>query len=275
MKYDAADNGAKCYALAIATMRDKLESFHKVQIGACTLYRADCHEVLPLLPRVDAVVTDPPYGIGFNFNKDRCGRTSGLSFNKNGSTGGDRAWSNIHGDDAVFDVRPWLGFNQVILWGGNNYAGLPPARCLLIWDKRRETTPDDYGDAEIAWTNLDSVIRVHRQTWRGLVREGEENCAVNGPKLHPAQKPAALMRWCVSMTDGLVLDPFMGSGTTGVACVKLGRKFIGIEIDPGYFDIACRRIEQAYAQPDLFVAPPASTATQMPLFTSPAGESAA
>ena len=255
--YDAAANGAACYALAVATMRDKLESLHKVQIGACTLYRADCNDVLPLLPRVDAVVTDPPYGIGFDFSAERRGRKPKLKGNKDGSMPfQNRAWSNIHGDDTIFDASPWLGFDQVILWGGNNYVGLPPARCLLIWDKRRDTTPDDYGDAEVAWTNLNSVIRVHRQTWRGLVREGEENVAVNGPKVHPAQKPAALMRWCVSMTNGTVLDPFMGSGTTGVACVKLGRKFIGIEIDPGYFDIACRRIEQAYAQPDLFVAPP-------------------
>jgi site-specific DNA-methyltransferase (adenine-specific)/modification methylase len=230
-------------------------------IGACDLYLADCREILPTLGKVDAVVTDPPYGIDFDFGRVRIGRSARLAWGTKNGRNIQRGWNRIHGDAEPFDATPWLQYPQTILWGGNNYAGLPPARCLLIWDKRRETTPDCHGDAEVAWTNLDSVIRVHRQVWRGVVREGEEN-VVNSAKLHPAQKPLALMRWCVEMTSGVVLDPFMGSGTTGVACVKLGRRFIGIEIEPRYFDIACKRIEAATKQPDLFVEQPRPRAVQ-------------
>ena len=148
-----------------------------------------------------------------------------------------------------------VGTAQVILWGGNNYVGLPPTRFWLVWDKRRDTTADHHGDCELAWTNLDSVIRCHRQLWRGIVREGEEN-VVNGDKHHPTQKPLELMKFCARMTSGTILDPFMGSGTTGVAAVRLGRAFIGIEIEPKYFDIACRRISEALKQPDMFIEKP-------------------
>lgn len=220
-------------------------------IGPHTLYLGDCREILPTLGKVDAVVTDPPYGIDFDFGAVRKGRKSGLAW---GASGGDiqRGWSRIVGDDEALDPAPLLQFKQVILWGGNNYAGLPPARCWLVWDKRRDSTPDHHGDAELAWTNLDSVVRVHRQMWRGIVREGEENVALTA-KCHPTQKPVDLMRFCVERTTGTVLDPYMGSGTTGIACHRLGRKFIGIEIDPVHFATACRRIEAAMRQPDLFI----------------------
>lgn len=221
-------------------------------IGDARLILADCREILPTLSdNVDAVVTDPPYGINFKWlGAIRNNRKSGLAW---GTVKHDNQprWDELVGDDRPFDATPWLYFRQVILWGANNYDGLPPARRWLVWDKRRETTPDDHGDAELAWTNLDGVIRVHRQVWRGIVREGEENVA-NSSKYHPTQKPVALMSWCVQMTDGCVLDPYMGSGTTGVSSVRLGRRFIGIEIEPRYFDIACRRIEQAQRQGDLF-----------------------
>lgn len=225
-------------------------------IGACELYLGDCREVLPMV-KADAVVSDPPYGIKRKWSdRHQRRRRGGLAW---GTAHKDAQpeWIDIAGDDEAFDAAPWLGFDQVILWGGNNYANLPAARRWLVWDKRRDTTPDDHGDAELAWTNIDGVIRVHRQLWRGIVREGEEN-VVNGDKLHPTQKPLALMRWCVQLTTGTVLDPYMGSGTTGVACVNLGRRFIGIEIEPKYFDIACRRIEAATKQPDLFIEQPKS-----------------
>lgn len=227
--------------------------FKEEIIADARLILGDCREILPTLSGVDAVVSDPPYGINFDFDKERRGRKSGLAW---GSAAPDiqRGWSRIVGDDAAFDPAPLLTFPQVILWGANNYSNMPSARRWLVWDKRRETTPDDHGCAELAWTNLPGVIRVHRQVWRGIVREGEENVS-NGPKQHPTQKPVALMCWCVEMTEGIVLDPYMGSGTTGVACAKLGRKFIGIEIEPKYFDIACKRIEEAWKQPRLFDEP--------------------
>jgi site-specific DNA-methyltransferase (adenine-specific)/modification methylase len=221
-----------------------------------TLYLGDCRGILPTLGKINAVVTDPPYGIGFRWKgADRRGRASGLSWGL-GRQSAEPQWSDIIGDDCPFDPTPWLAFDEVILWGANNYPALPAARGWLIWDKRCGTTPDHHGDAELAWTNLDAVIRIHRQLWRGIVREGEENVA-NGDKLHPTQKPIELMKWCVRMTHSrTILDPFMGSGTTGVAAVKLGRRFIGIEIEPKYFDIACRRIGETLKQPDLFIEQP-------------------
>ena len=228
-----------------------------------TLHLGDCREILPTLGKVDAVVTDPPYGINFRWKgAKRNGLVSGLSWGA-GRRSIEPEWSDIVDDDKPFDPSPFFAFPEVILWGGNNYSGLGPARCWLVWDKRRDTTPDHHGDCELAWTNLDSVIRCHRQVWRGIVREGEENVA-NGDKHHPTQKPLALMTWCLHHTKGeTILDPFMGSGTTGVAAVKLGRKFIGIEIEERYFNIAIRRIQAALDAPDMFVERPKPAKQEM------------
>jgi DNA modification methylase len=132
-----------------------------------------------------------------------------------------------------------------IIWGGN-YFDLPPTRCVLVWDKNNAGR--DFADFEMAWTNLDQVAR------RMILRPMN----MDGGKVHPTQKPVALMEWCLGFLPNAetILDPFMGSGTTLVACAKLGRKGIGIELDPDYFEIACKRVQAAYDQPDLFVAPP-------------------
>ena len=106
----------------------------------------------------------------------------------------------------------------------------------------------------MAWTNLPKAVRRLQLLWNGCMRV-ERHIA----REHPTQKPVALMEWCIKHlpdTAQTILDPFMGSGTTGVACVNLGRKFIGIELDPGYFDIACKRITDAHRQADMFVAKP-------------------
>lgn len=220
------------------------------KIGLATLYLGDCREIAAGLDRPAAVISDPPYGIGFQWTgKKRIGQ------NLAGSARYQPEWVNIVGDDAPFDAGLWLGHDRVILWGGNNFAGMPPARCWLVWDKRRDTTPDHHGDAELAWTNIDGVIRVHRQVWRGLIREGAENAA-NECKVHPTQKPVALMRWCIKQVKvppgGMILDPYMGSGSTGVAAVQMRHPFIGIEIEERYFNVACRRIEEAQRQGDMF-----------------------
>lgn len=133
-----------------------------------------------------------------------------------------------------------------IIWGGN-YFHLPPVRGWLTWFK--PNSPPSMGQFEMAWTSID---RTTRQFSQGVGTPDSERVG------HPTQKPLELMKWCLGFvpTAKTILDPFMGSGTTGVACVKLGRKFTGIELDPDYFDIACRRIEDAYKQPDMFVTPP-------------------
>jgi DNA modification methylase len=200
----------------------------KEVIGDCTLYLGDCLAVLPVLGGGMAVVTDPPYGIGIT-RSNRLATSRGL---------GGKTW-----DDKPADLS-WLDTvaSPAIIWGGN-YFPLPPTRAPLVWDKNNAGR--DFADFELAWTNLDMVAR--RFIFRPM--------NMDGGKEHPTQKPIQLMLWCLGFLPDArtILDPFMGSGTTGVACVKLGRKFIGIEIDPDYFDIACRRIREAYAQPDMLV----------------------
>lgn len=204
--------------------------FEKVQIGPATLYLGDCMDILPTLPKVDAVVTDPPYGIEVTAER----RSSAVE-----------GW-DLGINQAAIDAAIGLS-REAIVFGGNYYA-LAPSRCWLLWDK--QISPGlNLAHAEMAWTNLDKCgVRIKRHLWSGPFREGGE--ARNG---HPTQKPLAVMTWAVGFTSGnVVLDPFMGSGTTGVACIQLGRQFIGIEREPKYFDIACRRIEQAHAQGRLF-----------------------
>jgi DNA modification methylase len=205
-------------------------------IGDAVLYLGDCREILPTLGKVDAVVTDPPYGLGDKLR-----------------IGGHAKWplmrsDGVPWDDAISDIIPEaIQFAEnSIIWGGNYYS-LPPVRGWLIWDKivRKFST----GHVEMAWTTIDQPTRAFNYAHGELAAEG---------KLHPTQKPLPLMKWCLGFLPHAhtILDPFMGSGTTGVACAKLGRKFIGIEIEPKYFDIACRRIEAAYKQPDLFIEKP-------------------
>ena len=164
--------------------------------GGITIYHGDAFEIVPQLVDVDAVVADPPYGIGYRFP-------------------------------------------TVILWGANNYADrLPASRGWLVWDKRLGTGPNDQGDCELAWTNRDVVARLFSRFWNGAV--GPER------RLHPAQKPIEVMRWCLELIPSaqLVLDPYMGSGTTLRAAKDLGRRAIGIEIEERYCEIAATRLAQ-------------------------------
>lgn len=222
-----------------------------------SLYLGDCLEILPSLPKVDAVVTDPPYGIDYVHSGKGAppiGRKVGAA-KRHGSE-----YARLKGDDKLFDPTPFLGLApDVLMWGANNFAhALPPAAGRwLIWDKadgRYEV--DSFGDAEIAWHSRGKANRIFAYAWKGVycVKSGENN----GIREHPTMKPIGLMAWCIRQCANprLILDPFMGSGTTGVAAVKLGRQFIGIEIEPKYFDVACRRITQALKEPDMFAKPP-------------------
>ena len=205
-------------------------------IGGCRLINADCREVLPALGKVDAVVTDPPYGINagrMSLGKWRTSRMEKLDW-----------------DQQTVPILPLIdGMNvPCIVWGGN-YFGLPPARCFLVWNKGAGFKGRDFAECELAWTNIDANAR---ELTRDPLARGDYR-----DKQHPTQKPVEIMEWCLGFVPDAdtVLDPFMGSGTTGVACARLGRRFIGIEIEPKYFDIACRRIEEAYRQPRLFAEP--------------------
>lgn len=221
-------------------------SSEKVVIGNATLYRADCRDILPLLPKVDAVITDPPYGIGESAGKAKT-RTSGLTRKLANAQiylrdYGDDSWDDKPIDDDLIRMVREAG-KWAVVFGGNYYA-MPPAKCWLVWDKENGDT--DFADCELAWTNLPKAVRRIRYLWNGCMR-------ANGEKRgdHPTQKPIGVMEWAINHVPApnkLILDPFMGSGTTGVACMNLVRKFIGIEREPKYFEIACRRIEDAQRQ---------------------------
>jgi DNA modification methylase len=229
--YDPAENSRKSYDVAIDAMRDKLASFRCERIHDATLYLGDCREILPLLPRVDAVVTDPPYGIGMDG-----GRIGKANYEQLSN------WDSVAADVSGIVA---LGV-PTIIWGGN-YFDLPPSASWLVWDKETAGITT-FADAELAWTNLPGSLRLKRHLWSGPYQKVKET------RFHPTQKPTDVIIWCLERINGArtILDPFMGSGTTGVACAKLGRRFIGIELEPRYFEIACKRIDDAYRQPRLF-----------------------
>ena len=221
----------------------------EVIIGDCRLLLGDCLEILPLLDKIDAVVTDPPYGIkaanGFS-GFDGFGGFGKPIARKEYS--GD--WDNRRPSKETFELIGKVAGKHII-WGGNYFTDyLPVSGKWLFWDKCQ--TMPTYSDGEMAWTSLDGVS-VKRIIYNNNGLQAKEK-----DRVHPTQKPIEVMRWCIGFLSNAetILDPFMGSGTTGVACAKMGRKFIGVELDEGYFDIACKRIEEAYKQPDLFVAPP-------------------
>jgi len=201
------------------------------------LYRGDCLQVLKRLPAgsVDAVVTDPPYGVGLDTDYTRF--SGGLSESRN-------FHRRIVGDGEEFDPSPWCEFKKVCLWGANFYSHRLPPGGWLIWNKKRDNQLGTFlGDCEIAWFKPGKACYLFNHIWHGFDRQTER-----GKPQHPTQKPVALMRWCIeriSKPGDTILDPFMGSGTTGVACMQLGRNFIGIEIDPQYHAIAKRRIAEA------------------------------
>lgn len=239
-------------------------------IGNCRLILGDCREILPSLGKVDAVVTDPPYGQHYKVNTFFSGGTRETAVvQRNGTKLRVRPniYDSIVGDDGPFDPTPFMDLApELLFWGAHKFADRLPIGSWLVWDKVPTGKIRDQGDGEAAWLNRQQPLRIFRLLWDGLcVGVGARHEVTAGQqRYHPAQKPEALMVWCLGFIHGTtIFDPFMGSGTTGVACVKLGRKFIGIEIDPKYFDIACRRIEAAYAQPDMFVEPPAPAPEQL------------
>lgn len=210
-------------------------------IGDCVLYLGDCLEVMPTLGKIDLLLTDPPYGIDY-------GRAGGFSASHGwGQWRENVSWDQERPAPEVFEAMLSCTKEQII-WGGNYFADLlPPRMRWLAWDKGQRDF--SLADMELAWTSQQKALRVFTYGRGKAVQDGKE---------HPTQKPVALMEWCLSFAPDAktVLDSFMGSGTTGVACVNLGRSFIGIELDEGYFDIAVRRITDAHKQADLFVNKP-------------------
>jgi DNA modification methylase len=213
-------------------------------IGLATLYLGDCREILPTLKKADAVVTDPPYGIGADSHMAKLGgmKAGAALAPKRHYEATD--WDSTPIDEELMDLVLASG-KQAIVFGGNYYA-MPPARCWLVWDKQ---VNGQFADAELAWTNLDKPVRLISHMWNGMLRKGQEERFS-----HPTQKPLGVMKWCLSHIPdaNTIIDPFMGSGTTGCAAVQMGRSFIGIEREPSHFELACKRIEDAQRQGDMF-----------------------
>ena len=212
-----------------------------------TLYHGDCLELLPQLEAgsVDAVVTDPPYGV--SLRTDFASRIGPRICMPND-------YKPVHGDDKPFDPAPFLSFGRVAMFGANYYADkLPPSGKWLIWYKRRSCHVDQ-ADAELCWTcgASGTVPRVIQHEWMGMVKDSERGQR----RVHPTQKPVEVMAWVLDQMsierDETILDPFTGSGTTGVACIKTGRRFIGIEIDEHYCEIAAKRMARACEDTALF-----------------------
>jgi site-specific DNA-methyltransferase (adenine-specific) len=266
--YDAAENSRLSYEVGIAACRDKLASFRKEVIGECTLYLGDCREVLPLLPRVDVVLSDPPYGQ----TDTHAGHLSSVTL-KNGEPAGQAlGFEGISADELLAHAATWCKTAArwvVFSCEWKHVHRLDEAGHLVrfgIW-RKPDGAPQFTGDRPgTGWEAVAICHRPGRKHWNG----GGSHAFWNIPKMsaygHPTEKPVALLSAWVrdfSNPGETILDPFMGSGTTGVACARMGRRFVGVELQPKFFDIACRRIEEAYKQPDMFVAAPTPKAEQV------------
>jgi site-specific DNA-methyltransferase (adenine-specific)/modification methylase len=169
------------------------------------------------------------------------------------STTGKKYSQGIKGDDVSFDPAPWLALGQCAFTGAQHFAERLPGGSYHVWNKRGPYAPLDQADGDLIWiSGPKKALRVVDIVWRGICRTVENNHPIE----HPMQKPVALMTWMIARLPepaGIVLDPFMGSGTTGVAAMLLGRSFVGIELDLEHFATACRRLEQAQRQGDMFI----------------------
>lgn len=209
------------------------------QIGDCTLYLGDCLEILPTLGKVDAVVTDPPYGVG-NFVQ-----STGRLMGRGAGRGKPVTWNDAPPHARLFDELRRISKHRII-WGANFFNCFEDRGGAIIWDKRQSMP--NFSKADIASCTHYQKTEIVRIPWSGydVARLAETD--------HPCERPVELYRWCIEyfpVRVETVLDPYFGSCSVGVACVNLGRKFIGIEIDEGYFNIACERIRRAVAEPRL------------------------
>lgn len=201
-----------------------------------TIFNGDCLEIMPQLDmKFDLVLTDPPYGMGWN-GKISCGKGG---HGKKGDVG-SRYGMTITGDDKPFQPNHLLNFNQVIIFGYNHFAEKLPKGSVLVWIKRLDNAFGSFlSDAELAWMKSGHGVYCKRD----LSMRAESSL---GTTCHPTQKPILLMKWCIekSKTNGTILDPYLGSGTTCVATKQLNRKCIGIEIEKKYCEIAAQRARQ-------------------------------
>lgn len=247
-----------------------MSSYEVEHIGPHTLYRGDCREVLPLLAPVDAVVTDPPYGVELSAKRAHLGHGKSIVTTRYGHYG--HPDTSAYLEEVVLpvitDCRA-LAHCTIVTPGTRHLWAYPPADDLGCFFSPAGTGMGRWGFTcmhPILYYGKDPYLRLgmgSRPNSHGQIYPNDANTHA-----HPCAKPLPMLLWLVargSLGEHHILDPFMGSGTTGVACVQLGRRFTGVEICQEYFDIACQRMHAAMAQPDLFI-PQAPVATQQPLF---------
>ncbi len=216
----------------------------KFEAEGVTLILADCREIK--LPSFDCVVSDPPYGCKYVGSP---GTTHRTGIHSKGSGRGERTRETVMHDDEPFDVARWVQWPCAFSGAQHYYDRLPAGGSLHSWDKRGDYKRTSFADADIIWCSRKMNAQTFRLVWRGLCRHAENS----DPILHPTQKPVSLMQWMLSLVEGAtVLDPYMGSGTTGIACIRDGRRFVGVEKDPAHFAIAVQRIRTELAQGVLF-----------------------
>lgn len=217
--------------------------FRKEVIGDCTLYMGDCREVLPTLDPVCAILTDPPYGIDYGSLLKGKGDGNGGADKNGWKSYGAPQWDIERPSKEIFDLMLECSKHQII-WGGNYFTDyLRPTMQWLVWDKGQRDF--SLADCEFAWCSQNKAARIFDYARGKALQDGKE---------HPTQKPIQLMQWCIEQlpkTVATILDPFAGSFSTAIACVNMGKRFIGIEREPEYFEIGLRRIEEAYKQPRL------------------------
>jgi DNA modification methylase len=223
----------------------------KIGDGSVQLYLGRCEDILPTFPAgsFHACVTDPPYGIGADARQvARAGKQHGKAFAPSKDYG-DALWDHSPMSPealaCIMAVSRWQ-----IIFGGNHFP-LPPSRCVLVWDKL--TGNNDYADCELAWTNLDKPVRKLAFQWHGMLRD--EDCE----RIHPTQKPVGVMQWCLGHLPkpvGRIAEPYMGSGSTVIACIRMGIPVVAIEEHEPYFEGAIKRIEAEFRRAPLFEAPP-------------------
>lgn len=237
----------------------------EVRIGNCRLLLGDCERIRPMLATpFAACIFDPPYGQ--KHNVDRTGSKSRQGARRNVTTRPRanlvraKKYKPVHGDDRPFDPAPWLDVApRIVIWGAHKFADRLPPGSWLVWDKVPTGKVRDQGDGEAAWINFDppKPLRIFRLLWDGVCIGGAAH-RDGDRRVHPTQKPIALMQWTLqqaSLAPGAaILDPYMGSGPIGIAAIRAGHPYVGIEIEREYFDISCERMGAAYAQRDLFVA---------------------
>jgi DNA modification methylase len=212
--------------------------------GRIQLWHGDGVSVSKVI-KADACITDPPYGMNNDTDNSRFsgGNTSHVARRGNGvGTNGGKPIAN---DDAPFDPSPFLGFKHVALWGSHHFSQRLPVGTTLVWIKKLDPAFGSFlSDAELAWVKGGCGVYCRRDL--SMTAEARN-------RLHTNQKPIAVMAWCMDVAkvpqDAVVFDPYMGSGTVGVVCIRTGRRYIGVEIDAGHFDTAKQRIIRELAQP--------------------------